>query len=156
GIIIQQGAIASLYSTIPPWNSATAAGVLITVPNSATANLGSLGTVASVPTSGMTIQNSGTPLPNKEGTLNFQSGLLATETTPGVVAISLSGSAIRWDQLGAPTANLSLSMTTFTTALSFGNITGGPSWQVTYGALTGSPNITQHLIQDTTVNTNIG
>jgi hypothetical protein len=88
GIIIQQGATAHIYSTIPPWNVNAPLGNIITVPATPTAVLSSLGTVASVPPTGLTIENGGTPLPTLIGTVNFSTGLTATQTSAGVAQIT--------------------------------------------------------------------
>jgi hypothetical protein len=115
GIIVQQGAAASLYSTIPPWNTSTLAGVVIVVPSSPTADLGSLATIAAVPVAGITVQNGGVNLPSKEGTLNAGTGLVAVETTPGTVQISLGGAAGL-----APFGGVSTSLQTAIEVLPFG------------------------------------
>ncbi|MEK6323634.1 MAG: hypothetical protein AABN33_18490 [Acidobacteriota bacterium] len=82
---IIRGATVYIYSTVAPFN--VVGGVVVLIPNTATADLSTLATVATVPTTGITV----TTLPSKEGTLNFNaSHFIVTEPTPGEANIALS------------------------------------------------------------------
>jgi hypothetical protein len=89
GITLPQGSAAYIYSIVPPWN--VTGGVPINVPNSSSASLASLSTVAAVPTTGATVQTGSGPttLTNREGTFWFTTGLKATETAPGIAKIEI-------------------------------------------------------------------
>lgn len=60
------------------------------------------------------------------------------------------------DLIGDPAATRSFNFTTFSLTKTWGNITGGASDTETYGALTGTPAVSQKVVQDTTGNTNTG
>lgn len=61
-----------------------------------------------------------------------------------------------WNTVQAPAGNQSLSMTTFTTAWTFGNTTTNTPFSITFGALSGSPSTAQFSIKDTTGSTGTG
>lgn len=64
----------------------------LAVPNAATANLDDLAAVASVPSTGLTMQDEGVALANLVGTLNvIGAGATLTQTSPGVAALTITG-----------------------------------------------------------------
>jgi hypothetical protein len=79
---------------------------------------------------------------------NIMSAGAACTTTAGVSAA--------WSNITDPSANETISHTTFTTAFSWGDIHTGSSWSLQFGALTTSPAVSQFSIADTTNNTNTG
>src|SRR5581483_11677983 len=61
-----------------------------------------------------------------------------------------------WSSLQNPSGAQSLSMTTFTSTWTWGNTTTNVPFTLTFGALTGSPTVSQLLLQDTTGSTDQG
>ncbi len=73
-----------------------------------------------------------------------------------ITVASCSGCTANWNGITNPTGNQALTMGTNTTSWTWGNINGGVGFLNTFGALTGSPSVSQMSIIDTTGNTNTG
>lgn len=66
-------------------------GVALTIPAAASATLESLSAAVIFPQTGVTVQDDGVALANPAATLNFGTGLVVTEVSPGVIDVDASG-----------------------------------------------------------------
>src|SRR5436853_1680536 len=85
---VARGARCYIYSTASPFN--VTGGISVQIPNSATAALESLASVATVAVAGVTVKSNGTSLSDFIGTLNFSSSFTVSETPSLTAFIDLS------------------------------------------------------------------
>lgn len=93
----ERGTTVNIRGDILGYNSASGTNVLI--PSTATATLEGLTSVASVPTSGLTIKDEGTALAGLFGTLNFVGAGVAATDSAGIATITITSSGAAWGQI---------------------------------------------------------
>lgn len=74
-------------------NFNVAGGVALTIPAASSATLESLSAAVIFPQTGLTVEDDGLQLLNPAATINFGTGLTATEVSPGVVLVAAAGGA---------------------------------------------------------------
>lgn len=76
-----------------------ASDTAVSIPDAATATLESLGSVAGVPSTGLTVKVNGVAGANPIGTLDIGSGITATESPTGEINLSVSASGGEWGDI---------------------------------------------------------
>jgi hypothetical protein len=90
---VLRGATITIKGDCVIGDSDLAQGVSFVVPNASTATLESLAAVATFPSTGLTVKLNGSAQPNKIGTLDFGSGITATESPTGEMNLSVTTAA---------------------------------------------------------------
>jgi hypothetical protein len=102
---VPQSSTAYVYADANGLNANGTAGVALTIPASATANLEDLVSVTSIPAEGVTVKDEGTALTTLVGTFDFVgSGVAVTQPTAGTATVTITaGSGVTLREVdGAP------------------------------------------------------
>lgn len=100
-----------VYAQAADFHSFGAKGKALRVPNSSSADLATMNSVASVPSEGVTVKANNSAFATLIGTIDFGSGIIVTESPSGEVNVSVDAANIPWGTqtahtvLAAPTTN---------------------------------------------------
>jgi hypothetical protein len=91
-IVAPRSSTIYIYANAYAYNTNGTAGIAVSVPNAATANLEDLVSVSSVPSTGLTVKDEGTALASLIGTFNFVgAGVAVTQASSGVATVTIGG-----------------------------------------------------------------